>query len=228
MNRIATRSAIALTAALLAGAALVTPALGDLSPGPAPQAADKGKPPDTKASPSKDKAAAAQNPNPADKAANAQDKAANAQDKGANAADKNANPNAAEKGANAADKGDNAADKGKEAREGEPGDKAKADEPSSAADPAKRREELTARQKIERAVLAAKLKDKLKGQPAPAALKQELERHARRVARLTRIKSIAKAENDDDSVTRADKLLAKENDRHDKWIAKFDPKGGTP
>jgi len=63
------------------------------------------------------------------------------------------------------------------------------------------------------------LSARLKG-PADDALKQELRRHAERVARLDRIKAVAADAKDADSGERATKLLAKENARHDKWMEK--------
>ena len=58
-------------------------------------------------------------------------------------------------------------------------------------------------------------------------MKEELQRHAKRVARILRAKEVAQGEKDDDSVTRADKLLQKEQERHDKWIGNYDAKGGA-
>ena len=45
------------------------------------------------------------------------------------------------------------------------------------------------------------------------------------MARITRIKEVAQTEKDDDSVGRADKLLKKEQERHDKWMSTYDEKG---
>jgi hypothetical protein len=75
----------------------------------------------------------------------------------------------------------------------------------------------------------AKLRASLKG-PMDEAAKQELRRHAERVARLERIKSLAETAKDTDVAERATKLLAKENARHDKWMEKLaaNPGGGTP
>lgn len=52
------------------------------------------------------------------------------------------------------------------------------------------------------------------------AIKQELRRHAERLARLSRIEQVAQAEKDDASVDKAKALAAKENERHDKWMSK--------
>lgn len=61
----------------------------------------------------------------------------------------------------------------------------------------------------------AKLATTMKG-PMDDALKQELRRHAERVARIERVKSVATDAKDKDAVDRAGKLLAKENARHEK------------
>ncbi|HMY15982.1 MAG TPA: hypothetical protein PKA58_06615, partial [Polyangium sp.] len=51
-----------------------------------------------------------------------------------------------------------------------------------------------------------------------------LKRHARRLSRLERAKDVAEEANDADTVARIDKLITKENDRHTKWMGKFDAK----
>lgn len=52
------------------------------------------------------------------------------------------------------------------------------------------------------------------------ALRQELRRHAERSARLERIKAVAEAEDDKDTLERVTKLIAKENERHDRWMSR--------
>ena len=42
-----------------------------------------------------------------------------------------------------------------------------------------------------------------------------------------RVKEVAQAEKDDDAVGRTDKILKKEQERHDKWMANYDAKGGA-
>jgi hypothetical protein len=76
-----------------------------------------------------------------------------------------------------------------------------------------------ARKAKEHEAQKTELNAKLKG-PADDALKEELRRHAERVARLERIKSVATDAKDADSGARATKLLAKENGRHDQWMTK--------
>jgi hypothetical protein len=73
---------------------------------------------------------------------------------------------------------------------------------------------VRAQHDAERAKIAAVLHG-----PMNDAMKEELKRHARRIARLERIKALATEAKDTDAVTRATKLIDKENARHDKWIA---------
>ncbi len=65
----------------------------------------------------------------------------------------------------------------------------------------------------------AKLQGMLKG-PMDASVKEELRRHAERVARIERIKVVATEAKDNDAVDRAGKLIGKENARHDNWMVK--------
>ena len=70
------------------------------------------------------------------------------------------------------------------------------------------------RRKARRDELKEKLGDDLKR----PAVKAELKIHARRMARLNRIRVVAKAEGKDEVVKRVDTLIAKEKARHDKHI----------
>lgn len=88
-------------------------------------------------------------------------------------------------------------------------------------------EEVKAKAKEHRAEIKKKVEEKLKGQAMVAPLKEELKRHARRISRLERAKDVAQEANDADTVSRIDKLVAKENDRHDKWMASFDVKAAA-
>lgn len=81
-----------------------------------------------------------------------------------------------------------------------------------------------AKAKEVRAEIKKKVEEKLKGQPMAGALKEELKRHARRLSRLERAKDVAEEAKDADTTARIDKLIAKENGRHDKWMAGFDAK----
>lgn len=151
----------------------------------------------------------------ADKGAdNASAKAANASDKGAEHADKGAdNANAK------ADKGDD--DKDKKDGGDAPGASEKATK--HAAERKARKEHASKdREELRKQVTAA-----LEGQPMSLAMREELKRHARRLARLERAKEVADEADDNDSVARADKLIAKENARHDKWMQNYDAKA-TP
>jgi hypothetical protein len=51
------------------------------------------------------------------------------------------------------------------------------------------------------------------------AFKQEFQRDAEIMAQLTRAREVAQAESRDDAVVRIDRLIQKEKDRHDKWVA---------
>jgi uncharacterized protein YnzC (UPF0291/DUF896 family) len=54
----------------------------------------------------------------------------------------------------------------------------------------------------------------------------EYGKHGQRMAMLERAREVAEAEGRDDLVTRIDKLIAKEQQRHQKWVANH--AGGTP
>jgi hypothetical protein len=60
---------------------------------------------------------------------------------------------------------------------------------------------------------------KILKQAPDEAIRQELRRHAERVAKIERIQSLAKDAKDTDAVNRSAKLLEKENARHDKWMS---------
>lgn len=113
----------------------------------------------------------------------------------------------AEKAADkAADKVEKAADKAEKAID-------------KAADKARSAEDRATRKAREHDAQREKLKGMLKG-PVDDGLKQELRRHAERVARLERIKAVAQTEKDTASAEKASTLIGKENDRHDKWMTK--------
>jgi len=104
------------------------------------------------------------------------------------------------------------------------------DEKAKEAAAAKRKEWKEARKakaKEVRAEVKKKVEAALKGQPISASIKEELKRHARRLARLERAKSVADEAKDADTVARIDKLIEKETARHDKWIAGYDPNAAS-
>lgn len=103
------------------------------------------------------------------------------------------------------------APKGKEGEAKEGAAKAKA------ADPAERE----ARREKEREALRSSIHG-----PMTEAMREELRRHARRLARIERIRALAVEAKDKDATERADKLLAKENARHEKWMS--NPNAGGP
>ena len=101
------------------------------------------------------------------------------------------------------------------------------DEKAKEAFVAKRKEWKEARKakaKEVRAEVKKQVEAALKGKPMIAGMKEEVKRHARRIARLERVKSVADEAKDTETVTRVDKLIEKENARHDKWMAGFDAK----
>ncbi len=135
--------------------------------------------------------------NPEGKATGAEKAADKAAGKAEKAADK------------AADKADKASDKAKDGKD------ALDTKPKTA-------EDRAARKAKEHDAQREKLTASWKGTVSDA-LRQELRRHAERVARLERIKAVAETEKDKDSVEKATKLLTKENERHDKWMTKNAP-----
>lgn len=129
---------------------------------------------------------------------------------GAYAQNNNAAPPAK---ANAADKADKAGDKAEKKAE-----KA-ADKAEDKAKSAERAGDRAARKQKEHDAQRDKLKAMLKG-PMDDGMKQELRRHAERLAKLERIKAVATTEKDTATVDKATSLIAKENVRHDKWMEK--------
>jgi hypothetical protein len=145
-------------------------------------------------------------PTTADKAADKADKAAEKMDK---AADK------------AADKMDKAADKAAEKM-----DKAadKAEDKLDEAALALKAKEREVRAKAQRKALEVEVKSSLKGSAMTAPMKQELSRHARRIARLEVVKRVALDQKDQTSADQSTALLDKERARHDTWMKNFNPK----
>jgi hypothetical protein len=80
------------------------------------------------------------------------------------------------------------------------------------------------RRKSQQDMARAKIAASLRGQPMTEAMQQELKRHARRLARLERIKALAIEAKDTAVVERVTKLIDKENARHDKFAARVEDK----
>ena len=57
----------------------------------------------------------------------------------------------------------------------------------------------------------------------PPGFAEEMKRHARRVARLERAHDVAQKAKDADAIALAEKLLAKENQRHERWLTAHAP-----
>jgi hypothetical protein len=53
------------------------------------------------------------------------------------------------------------------------------------------------------------------------AIREELRRHARRMARLHRIEIVATEQKDKDTLERVHKLIEKETARDQKWLANY-------
>jgi hypothetical protein len=69
----------------------------------------------------------------------------------------------------------------------------------------------------------------LRGGPITESVRAGLQEHARRIARLLRLEEIAATRNDYDLVMRIEKLVARENSRHDKWLRELSrPPKPTP
>ncbi|WP_437742105.1 hypothetical protein WMF39_42055 [Sorangium sp. So ce1504] len=80
------------------------------------------------------------------------------------------------------------------------------------------------RKKSQREAARTKVVAALENQPMTEAMKQELRRHARRIARLERVNQLARDEKDQASSERVSKLIDKENARHETWMANFNAK----
>jgi len=89
----------------------------------------------------------------------------------------------------------------------------------------KKLEQLRATRKQRRAAHLAKLKHKWGGLVTHPAVRAELKVHAWRMARLDRVRELAAAEDKTDVVARVDKLIAKEQARHDKHMGVLKTKG---
>jgi hypothetical protein len=137
-------------------------------------------------------------------------------------------PNAAPAGkANAADKVEKAADKAADKAE-KAADKAAKGVKDAAESKGKSADDRAARKTKEHNEQRAKLAATWKG-PVSDGLRQELRRHAERLARLERIKVVADTEKDKESAEKVTKLVAKENERHENWLTKNVPVlGATP
>jgi len=58
----------------------------------------------------------------------------------------------------------------------------------------------------------------LEGKPIPEPVRAELELHARRMARLYRLKELAVGKEDEAAIDRVEALVRRENARHERWI----------
>ncbi|MGC4095371.1 MAG: hypothetical protein QM756_47085 [Polyangiaceae bacterium] len=65
-----------------------------------------------------------------------------------------------------------------------------------------------------------RMRHMFRGGPPPQGLADEMKRHAHRVARIERARQVAEQAKDTEGVARAEKLLTKENERHERWLSK--------
>lgn len=112
---------------------------------------------------------------------------------------------------------DNGKDKGKKEGEDQKG-------PPEAVQ--KKLEQLRATRKERRAARLAEIRHHWGAIVAEPAVRAELKVHAWRMARLDRIRELADAEGKKDIVARVDKLITKENARHEKHMGVLKSAGG--
>jgi hypothetical protein len=149
-----------------------------------------------------------------------------AQDKAAAPAKKAADPGAGDKGEKPAPKGEERPGKleGNQAKtDNKPGDNTVGAVDRKEPDDPKLKDRLQRRRR-QQDTERAKIAGALRGQPMSEAMHHELSRHARRLARLERIKAIALEAKDTAVVERVNKLIDKENARHDKFATRVDDK----
>lgn len=75
-----------------------------------------------------------------------------------------------------------------------------------------------ARAKSRKATMGAKAKSH-RAKYSPAALKRQINQHARIMARLDRIGDIAEMKKNDKQLSRVQKLRKKQIERHEKWLS---------
>ena len=113
---------------------------------------------------------------------------------------------------------------------GKPGDPTVSAVQKTEGDEAKLKDRVQ-RKKMQQDMERPKIAAVLRGQPMSEPMKQELERHARRLARLERVKAVATESKDTATADRASKLIETENARHDKFTSTFEAttdKAGAP
>lgn len=73
------------------------------------------------------------------------------------------------------------------------------------------------RQRDTRRAMRKRLARALGGEPITPEIKEELQLHGQRTARLRRIRLVAATKGNYDAVVRTDRALARESSRHDRW-----------
>jgi hypothetical protein len=84
-----------------------------------------------------------------------------------------------------------------------------------------RRDHRAERRQKTRKEKKEKVRAALGKRKAAPAITQELRRHSRRTARLERVGELAAEADDAEALALVDKLIAKENARHSKWLTQF-------
>jgi hypothetical protein len=160
------------------------------------------------------------------------------QDKAAGAAKKaelgENNPNKAERHGDKSERhGDKGDDRGKKGDDPAADKGAKTDRTSDPAppssgvprrDPGDMPKERLERRRNQQDLERTKIKAALHGHSMTEAMRQELQHHARRLARLERIKAVAVEAKDTATIDRVNKLIDMENARHDRFTSHFEAK----
>jgi hypothetical protein len=107
--------------------------------------------------------------------------------------------------------------------EGKPADQTVSAAQKTESDEIKLKERIQ-RRKSQQEAEQSKLTSALKGQPMTEAMQQELTRHGRRLARMERIRAVAREAKDAAAEQRVTKLIDLENARHDKFTANVEAK----
>lgn len=87
-----------------------------------------------------------------------------------------------------------------------------------------RRAKREQRRRDRRKALRKRLRRMLKGGPITPEIRAELETHARRMARLRRIREVAADKRNYDVVLRVDELIKKQDSSHNRWLRQLQTK----
>jgi hypothetical protein len=95
---------------------------------------------------------------------------------------------------------------------------------------AERRAKRAERARDRKKALRKSMNKWLKGGPITPEVREELRTHAHRVARLLRVQELAANRGDYDTVKRVERLVTRENSRHERFLRDFGrpPRPATP